>query len=87
MLNNAQLLTAKMLSAVFDEIPKNDSVIETGKKIRPFWQVEKEAIVEAIEFCDGNVGQAAEFFWKSVKQPFIVNCIIGRQLKRAVKSL
>ena len=30
------------------------------KNIRPLWQVEKEAIEEAIKFCDGNVVQAAK---------------------------
>ena len=29
------------------------------KPIRPFWQLEKEAIEQAVEFCDGNVVQAA----------------------------
>ncbi|MEK8017059.1 MAG: sigma-54 dependent transcriptional regulator [Candidatus Parabeggiatoa sp.] len=36
------------------EMTKNN--IQT---IRPLWQVEKEAIVQAIEFCDGNIPKAA----------------------------
>ncbi len=28
---------------------------------RPFWQIEKEAIKEAVEFCNGDVVQAAKF--------------------------
>jgi len=30
------------------------------KQIRPLWQVEKEVIEEAIEFCNGNITQAAK---------------------------
>ena len=36
-----------------------NSVLPNANKIRPMWQIEREAIQQAIDFCDGNVLNAA----------------------------
>lgn len=50
---------------VINEAPENshDAVtepqIERPVAIRPMWQIEREAIQQAIDYCDGNVLNAA----------------------------
>jgi two-component system repressor protein LuxO len=40
--------------------PSNAEMVKNNiQTIRPLWQVEKEAIVQAIEFCEGNIPKAA----------------------------
>jgi transcriptional regulator of acetoin/glycerol metabolism len=57
-----------LLSTLAEEmehiVPQSLSTPEVAKispkTINPLWQVEKNASLEAIEFCNGNVVQAAK---------------------------
>jgi len=51
-------LSEKPLSNQFSS-PLPSLTKSPSKNIRPFWLVEKEIIEEAIEFCNGNITQAA----------------------------
>lgn len=39
----------------------SDSGLRRGTEIRPLWKVEQDAILEAIELCDGSIPRAAAF--------------------------
>jgi two-component system repressor protein LuxO len=67
LLNNGEIITADMLSNVLDDkqdippIIKTPTIIDTpNKKIIPLSQLERQAIEEAIKFCDGNIEQTAK---------------------------
>ena len=71
LLNDGKMVITKMLPSYLFEISSNliepaeiplptPYVIDTAKIIRPFEEVEKETILEAIKFCHGNVMQAAK---------------------------
>lgn len=47
----------KSNSATHTEININGGIADTG--IRPLWQVEKQAIEQAIDYCNGNIPKAA----------------------------
>jgi two-component system repressor protein LuxO len=66
-LNKGLMITAEMLVITQSVAPKfcvstPEPVpsIEKNDVIRPFKEIEKEAILSAIEYCDGNVTQAAK---------------------------
>jgi len=72
LMNNGNIVTSEMLIATLGDdfcyesadttsSPPQPAIAITPRlSILPLWQVEKEAIEEAIEYCSGNTTQAAE---------------------------
>lgn len=74
-LHDGELLTANMLQIGLMNDPQevreeaaiqadasnksNTLVFSPRREIQPLWQVERKAIEQAIEFCDGNINRAA----------------------------
>jgi two-component system repressor protein LuxO len=56
-------VTAEMLHGLLQRarVPKAAVKAEAGTVIRPLWQVEQQAIREAIALCEGNLQKAAAF--------------------------
>jgi two-component system repressor protein LuxO len=63
-LNSGEIISASMLQAALDENSNETNetpIAETASpKVRPLWQVEKDAIIEALDFCNGDVNDAAK---------------------------
>ena len=68
----AEMLAAKLGKKVDNDVPKNCNSLNCNENllprialtsdniIRPFEEIEKEAILKTIEYCDGNVVKAAK---------------------------
>jgi len=61
LLNDGGQISESMLEAALDKEREPPSSIETPcTKIRPLWVVKKQAILEALEICKGDVSHAAK---------------------------
>jgi len=62
LLNDTEKISASILRAALDEEPDPPPTKDSPyTKIRPLWLVKKEAILEALEICKGDVKLAAEY--------------------------
>jgi two-component system repressor protein LuxO len=60
LLNEGEKISTSVLCAALDEEVEPPPTIETPlAKIRPLWEIEKQAILEVLEICKGDVIEAA----------------------------